>query len=98
MANHAIYRNKTDEKKKSKSIIKEVRSISPRSGAEDARCGDEGNPACSWPTLSMKPDDGGKTSQWSVAKEATRRGRPRKRVLRLEGVSECKCIVFVSNP
>lgn len=34
----------------------------------------------------------------AVAGEATRRGRPQERVLRLEGVSECKCIVFVSNP
>lgn len=34
----------------------------------------------------------------AVAKEATCRGRPQKRVLRLEGVSECKCIVFVSSP
>lgn len=42
MANHAIYRNKTKEKEKSKSnqIIKEVHSISPRQRANDTRCGD----------------------------------------------------------
>lgn len=86
-------------KSRSNQIIKEVRSISPRSGTQDARCGDGGYPACSWPTSSMKLENVWRSASEAVAKEATcRRGRPRKRVLRLEGVSECKCIVFVSNP
>lgn len=46
------------------------------------------------PTLSVKPEDICRNWPVKPLQEATRSGRPRKRVLRLEGVSECKCIVF----